>query len=90
MAVYVDSAAHPFGRMLMYHMLADTDDELHKMADAIGVNRRWHQKAGTVHSHYDICKSKRAAAVKLGAVELDRTGVGNFLKAKRAKIGQQA
>ncbi len=55
MTVYVDDMRAPYGRMVMCHMLADTDDELHAMADHIGVARRWHQKAGTPHSHYDIC-----------------------------------
>lgn len=88
MAVYVDEMAAPYGRMVMFHMVADTDDELHAMADKIGVARRWHQKAGTVHSHYDICKAKRAEAVRLGAVEIDRAGMGVFLKAKRAQQGE--
>lgn len=41
MAVYVDPAQHPFGRMIMCHMWADTLDELLAMADRIGVQRKW-------------------------------------------------
>ncbi|MCK4121385.1 DUF4031 domain-containing protein [Ralstonia pseudosolanacearum] len=85
MSVYVDDMAAPYGRMLMFHMVADTDDELHAMADKIGVARRWHQKAGTPHSHYDICKAKRALAVAHGAVEVDRSGLGAVIKKKRAE-----
>ena len=85
MAVYVDDMAAPFGRMVMFHMVADTDDELHAMADRIGVARRWHQKPGTPHSHYDICKAKRAQAVAHGAVEIDRAGLVAVNKRKRAK-----
>lgn len=70
MSVYVDEAVWPYGRMVMCHMLADTDDELHAMADKLGVSRRWHQN--TKYSHYDICKSKRALAVSFGAIEIDR------------------
>ena len=84
MTVYVDDMAAPFGRMVMFHMVADTDEELHAMADKIGVARRWHQKAGTMHSHYDICKAKRAQAVAHGAVEVDRAGLAAVLKKKRA------
>ena len=85
MAVYVDDMAAPFGRMVMFHMVADTDDELHAMADRIGVARRWHQKPGTPHSHYDICKAKRAQDVAHGAVEIDRAGLVAVIKRKRAK-----
>ena len=83
MAVYVDDMAAAYGRMVMFHMVADTDQELHAMADKIGVARRWHQKAGTPHSHYDICKSKRALAVAHGAMEVDRSGLAAVIKRKR-------
>lgn len=84
MAVYVDNMRAPYGRLIMCHMLADTDDELHDMADRIGVARRWHQKAGTPHSHYDICLSKRAQAVAAGAIEIGRQQLSDLLQRKRA------
>ncbi len=68
MTVYVDNMRARYRRMVMSHMIADTDDELHAMAARIGVARKWHQTAGG--SHYDICQSKRAAAVAAGAVEI--------------------
>lgn len=83
MTVYVDQANHCYRRMIMCHMLADTDEELHEMADAIGVARKWHQKAGTVQSHYDICRAKKEQAVKLGAVQITRREVAELLKRKR-------
>lgn len=67
MAVYVDDFRARHGRLVLCHMLADTEAELHAMADSIGVARRWHQG-----DHYDICLSKRAEAVRLGAVEVTR------------------
>ncbi len=70
MAVYVDDMLARFGRMVMCHMLADTDDELHAMAERIGVAGRWHQAPPRHDSHYDIALSKRAAAVAAGAVEI--------------------
>jgi len=71
MTVYVDDMKASFGRMKMCHMLADTDDELHTMADAIGVQRKWHQKPPICSgSHYDIALSKRSLAVQAGAVEI--------------------
>lgn len=83
MAVYVDDMRAKYGRMIMCHMLADTVEELHAMADRIGVARRWHQKPGTAHSHYDICLTKRARAIAFGAVEVDRQGVVAIIKKRR-------
>lgn len=44
-------------------------EELHKMADAIGINRKWFQDS-QAHPHYDICLSKKKEALKLGAIEV--------------------
>jgi hypothetical protein len=65
MAVYVDDMRANFGRMIMCHMIADTEAELHAMADRIGVARKWYQG-----DHYDIALSKRAKAVEFGAREI--------------------
>ena len=83
MAVYVDNMRAAYGRMVMCHMVADTEDELHAMAAKIGVARRWHQKAGTHASHYDICMSMRAKAVGAGAKEIGRAELAAILKKKR-------
>lgn len=85
MAVYVDNMQARYGRMVMCHLLADTDEELQAMVDRIGVDRRWHQNAGRPNSHYDICLSKRALALKAGARAIDRRGVAALLKRKRAE-----
>lgn len=72
MAVYVDPAVWPFGRMIMCHMIADTHAELIDMARRIGVASRWIQHAGDVRrEHFDICKSKRVKAVAFGAIEIE-------------------
>lgn len=72
MAVYVDQEQNSFGRMKMCHMFADTFDELHAMAGAIGMKREWFQPLS--FPHYDVAKGRRALALKLGAVEVDRRG----------------
>jgi hypothetical protein len=73
MAVYVDAAINPFGRMLMCHMWADSLSELLRMADTIGVQRKWLQQPPKARwVHFDIAKGKRALAVAAGAIESDR------------------
>lgn len=68
MAVYVDHARLPFGRMLMSHLVADSREELFQMVDRIGVARRWLQAEGTPREHFDICESKRTVAIEYGAI----------------------
>lgn len=87
MSVYVDCMRARYGRMIMCHMVADTDAELHAMASKLGIARRWHQKSGTPHSHYDICLSKRAQAVNAGAIEIDRARLVEIIQSKRERKG---
>jgi len=84
MPVYVDDMRASFGRMVMCHMVADTDEELHAMAACIGVARKWHQKPSTARSHYDIALSKRALAVAAGAIEITWRQTGAMVARRRA------
>lgn len=75
MPVYVDdmhkTSMGRYGRMKMCHMVADTVDELHAMADKIGVARQWYQgPPKTINPHYDICTKMRDRAIACGATEL--------------------
>ena len=84
MTVYVDNMRAPFGRLIMCHMIADSDEELHAMADRIGVARKWWQcppKASS--SHYDIALSKRKLAVGFGAVEIDMRQLAAMSRRRR-------
>lgn len=84
MTVYVDDMRAKYGRMVMCHMLADSDDELHLMAARIGVARRWWQSPEkTSGSHYDICLSKRAKAIAFGAVEITLRQAGIMNRRRR-------
>jgi len=84
MSVYVDDMKAVYGRMRMCHMLADSTEELLAMADKIGVQRKWIQKAGTRHEHFDICLSKRKLAVEAGAIEIPMKDVYRRILAQRA------
>ena len=79
MSVYVDDASIPYGRMLMSHLVADSLEELHAMADRIGVARRWFQRDAST-PHYDVCRAKRALALRYGAVALDRRAMAAWLR----------
>lgn len=83
MAVYVDSAQIPYRGMLMNHMIADTPEELHAMAAALGLKRAWFQDRGS-HPHYDVCSSKRALAIRRGANPVTTRQLVDVLRRLRA------
>ena len=71
MAVYVDelqvwpNAWGPF-RAGSCHLAADTLEELHEFAARLGMKREWFQDHKK-HPHYDLVKSRRDRAIRLGA-----------------------
>lgn len=87
MAVYVDDMNAPFGRMKMCHMLADSVDELHAMADTIGVARKWYQAPPKHSSHYDIALTKKGLALAAGAIPITWRQAG-AMNARRRVTGQ--
>ena len=81
MTVYVDDMFAPFGRMQMCHMMADTVEELHVMADRIGMKREWFQPVS--RPHYDVSISKRQKAISFGAKELTQRELARHMYALR-------
>ena len=73
MSVYVDDAVTLWRGRRWAHLMADTLDELHAMADAIGLPRRAVQDKPS-GAHYDVDADLRAAALVLGAVAVSRHG----------------
>lgn len=78
MPVFVDNYEAPFGRMKLSHMMADTEEELHAMADALGLKREWFQG-----DHYDISKAKRDQAISLGAKLISPRMMASFRRELR-------
>ena len=50
-------------------MTADSVEELHEFAQAIGVKRHWFERSRKGVPHYDLCEEKRSWALAMGAVE---------------------
>jgi len=70
------------------HLLADTRDELHAMADAVGMPRRFFQDHPW-RWHYDLPAPLRVRAVELGAVEVTMHVVGALLRQRRAVLAAE-
>lgn len=89
--VYIDDmyklSIGKLGRMKMSHMIADTPEELLKMAKAIGVNLKWIQHKGTCNEHFDICFSKRQLALSLGATEISYRDYAKQIEQRCEKHG---
>ena len=67
MSIYVDVFLR-YGKKKWCHMTADSLEELHDMADKIGLKKEWFQNKS--QPHYDIVPSKRFLAVDNGAIEI--------------------
>ncbi len=79
MTVYVDDMKARW--TVECRMVADTEAELHAMADKIGVARCWHRGG-----HYDLARSKRALAVAAGARKIPWRQLG-LMVANRRRLG---
>lgn len=80
MAAYVSPLRrHPSG--LWCHLIADTTEELHRIAREIGLKARCFQPGS--YPHYDLRPSKRARAVKAGVVELTSRELGKKIRENR-------
>lgn len=69
-AVYIGTLEYKYGDMIMSHMASPNLDALHAMAEKLGVRKWFQDDEKHLHPHYDICKSKKKEAIKLGAIEI--------------------
>ena len=87
MTVYIDDMYRTqmgrHGPMKMSHMIADTTEELLEMADKIGLNRRWIQRAGTAWEHFDVSQGYRDRAIKEGAVAITMRELARKIRERR-------
>lgn len=77
--IYVDEINTTLPYTNWCHMWSDEcDQELHEMADRIGLRREWFQAASMkatnkfrrYYNHYDVTPAKRAMAIRLGATPI--------------------
>jgi hypothetical protein len=91
-ATYVDTArSYPEAGLRFSefcHLLADTRDELHQIADQLGVPRRFFQDHPW-RWHYDLPAHLRAEAVALGAKEMTMHDVGALLRRRKAAASSE-
>jgi len=85
-AVYVDDAVHLWRGRRWAHLLADTLDELHAMAERLDIPRRAFQDKAS-GAHYDLPAELRERAIALGAVPISRHRDRELVRAviRRAK-----
>jgi hypothetical protein len=87
MSCYVDTVrAYPEAGLRythFCHLLADEREELHAMADALGMQRRFFQDHAW-RWHYDLPSHLRDRAIDLGAIEVTIHFVGSLLAKRRS------
>lgn len=66
-------------------MYADTLEELHQLAELLGMRRSWFQSNGVSLPHYDLTEKKRDHAILLGAIKHDRRQMVGFLRTYRER-----
>lgn len=86
MAVYMDGAKNPLGRMLMSHMFADTYEELVEMASTIGLAHKHLQNPGQANEHFDVSQTYRDKAIAAGAVEVNSRELVQIIRRRRAYL----
>ena len=87
MAIYVDNARMPYGRMKMSHLFADTSAELEAMATSLGL-ARYLQHFGTPKEHLDVSLTKRAEALTKGAAMGTGRDLVRIMRRKRRVYGK--
>ena len=68
MAVFVDNERVTWRGKLWCHLVADSLDELHAFAGALGLRRSWFQERAS-YPHYDVTTDVRDRALRLGALQ---------------------
>lgn len=79
MGCYVDTPRWMRKDVPSGHLVADSVDELHAMAEVIGIERHWFQGHAII-IHYTLLASFRDAAIAAGATALDQKDWGRKIQ----------
>jgi Protein of unknown function (DUF4031) len=68
------------------HLVADSDEELHRFALCLGMRRSWFQsnERRPHQGHYDVPERLRNDALELGALPVTWRQVGGMMRDRRA------
>jgi len=71
------------------HLLADDHEELHRLADRLGLRRAWFQehRRHRALNHYDVTEDTRHRAIALGAVPITWREAGRMIRRWRLADG---
>jgi Protein of unknown function (DUF4031) len=90
-AVYVDEAIWHWQGRRWCHLVADTQDELHRFAAQLGIHRSSYQgPPRTSNPHYDLTAYERRVAIARGAIASNRHEIIAVLRASRGAAKPQA
>ena len=87
--LYVDHMRHPFGRMLMNHLMADSHQELEQAIIDLGLPPGIIQHGGEPKEHLDVSESKRQLALKLGAKPITGRELIGIVRRRREEHDRQ-
>jgi hypothetical protein len=67
------------------HLIADSDEELHRFAARLGMKEAWFQTdpRRPHRSHYDVTEALRRQAISLGAVAITWRDIGRMMRERR-------
>jgi hypothetical protein len=88
MAVYVDELVWESRGRTWCHLLADSEDELHRFAARLGLpGSSFHNRPGRPwRDHYDLTAGMRLKAIGLGATEITFREAGAHLARRRETL----
>ncbi len=85
MTVYVDNERIEWRGKLWCHLVADSLDELHEFAVALGLRRDWFQGKAS-YPHYDVTTFVRDRALQIGASQGSKAQIIASAKLLRTQL----